>query len=125
MDIYRERDRLDPAERAPLLEAAGACACEDAELDVEDAFGEHDIEYWVRRGNRLVPATAEDVAHIQEYQRELIAGARLERWQREETRRSPWPARLLGGVLRAWRGPARGTSQPAKRRRSGAKVASP
>jgi hypothetical protein len=36
------------------------------ELDVEDAFGEHDIEYWVWSGNRLVPATPEQTALIRE-----------------------------------------------------------
>lgn len=48
------------------------------ELDVEDAFGEHDIEYWVRSGGRLVPATPEQVAEL----RESAARRRLDRWQR-------------------------------------------
>lgn len=63
-------------------------------LDVEDAFGEHDIEYWVPRGNRLVPATEEDIAHIQEWERERIAQARLARLKEAEYRSSRWPARL-------------------------------
>ena len=69
---------------------------DDVELDVEDAFGAHNIEYWVRRGNKLVPATADEVAQIHEWERESSARARLALWTRAEVR--PWPARLLSGV---------------------------
>jgi hypothetical protein len=44
---------------------------DDQEPDVEDAFGDHDIEYWVWRGNKLVPATDEQVALLRE--REALA----------------------------------------------------
>lgn len=55
-------------------------ADDEDELDVEDAFGEHDVEYWVRAGNRLVPAVPEQVATIREHE----ALRRLARWQRLE-----------------------------------------
>lgn len=50
------------------------------ELDVEDAFGEHDIEYWVWCGNRLVPATAVQIAIIHE----IEAARRLQAWAARE-----------------------------------------
>jgi hypothetical protein len=39
---------------------------DDQEPDVEDAFGDHDIEFWVCRDNKLVPATDEQVALLRE-----------------------------------------------------------
>ena len=69
---------------------------DDAELDVEDVFGDYNIEYWVRKGNKLVPASEDEVAQIHEWEREASARARLARWKRAEAR--PWPARLLRGV---------------------------
>jgi hypothetical protein len=56
-------------------------------LDVEECFGEHDVEYWVRRDNRLVPATADEVARIHAWERERSMLARLERLKDEERRR--------------------------------------
>ncbi len=41
------------------------------EVDVEDAFGEHDIIYWVREGNRLVPANPTQIAAIHEREARL------------------------------------------------------
>ena len=97
MEISRERDLfLEPVQR-DLFDVPGEC--EGAELDVEDAFGAHDIEYWVRRGNRLVPAAAEDIAQIQEWERELAAHARLERWRRDERRAQRWRVRFLRRAL--------------------------
>jgi len=82
-------DRL----RAPEPAGSGTCELDDGgELDVEDAFGEHDIEYWVRRGNRLVPATHDDLARIQAWESERIARALVERCERAARR--PWPLRL-------------------------------
>lgn len=92
MEISRERDQLAPVERDPF-DVPGECA--GAELDVEDAFGEHDIEYWVRSGNRLVPAAAEDIAQIQEWERELAAHLWLERWRRAQRWRIRFPRRAL------------------------------
>lgn len=54
------------------------------ELDVEDAFGEHDIEYWVWSGNRLVPAMPEQIAIIHE--REALS--RLRAWTASENQRT-------------------------------------
>jgi hypothetical protein len=64
------------------------------DLDVEDAFGEHNIEYWVRKGNRLVPATPEESAQIQEWERERRAEARLAQLKEAQRRALAWPARL-------------------------------
>ncbi|HLZ25534.1 MAG TPA: hypothetical protein VKQ30_25705 [Ktedonobacterales bacterium] len=77
-------------------------------LDVEDAFGEHDIEYWVWCGVKLVPATPEQVARIRDHEALL----RLQAWKahaeqltrsRERKERAGWltarlrvlPARLI------------------------------
>jgi hypothetical protein len=66
---------------------------DDVELDVEDAFGDHTIEFWVRKGNTLVPATDDEVAQIHEWEREAKSRARLAAWQLTETR--SWSAHLL------------------------------
>ncbi|GAC1447035.1 MAG: hypothetical protein PVSMB4_01090 [Ktedonobacterales bacterium] len=50
------------------------------ELDVEDAFGAHDIEYWIWHDNRLIPASPDTAARL----RELDALHRLHAWQRME-----------------------------------------
>ena len=66
---------------------------EDDEPDVEDAFGAHDIEYWVWSGTKLVPASPEQAALL-----------RLERWRSaqvsmrtatERSLRPPVVARLI------------------------------
>lgn len=66
------------------------------ELDVEDAFGAHDIEYWVRKGYRLVPATKEEIAHIQECEREQTAYLRLAHLKEAQRQADRWPAWLRG-----------------------------
>lgn len=75
----------------------------DGELDVEDAFGEHDIEYWVWDGNRLIPAPPNKLARIHE----LEALDRLT-WQRRLASEpppmrgpsaSPAPASLFAAAL--------------------------
>lgn len=72
---------------------------EDAELDVEDAFfGDHDIEYWVHKDNRLVPATDDEVAEIQEWGRESSALARLDTWKHTQARSHSRFAWLLRGA---------------------------
>jgi hypothetical protein len=53
---------------------------EHDEPDVEDAFGEHDIEYWVWRGHTLIPATPEQAVALREHE----ALARLARWQQAQ-----------------------------------------
>lgn len=75
----------------------------DVELDVEDAFREHDIEYWVCASNRLVPATAEQIAAIREYE----ALDRLGRWKRLEAQRTQGTARAKRHVRRPARWVAR------------------
>lgn len=76
----------------------------DAELDVEDAFGAHDIEYWVRRENRLVPATAEDIERIRAWESQRVALLLVERWEREQPHPlGRWLARCRGWLRRATR----------------------
>lgn len=57
------------------------------DYDVGGAFGEHDIEYWVYDGKRLVPASPDEAERL----RELEAWPRLTRWQEQQRSR----ARLL------------------------------
>lgn len=76
--------------------------CDPNELSLDDAFGTHDIEYWVWSGTQLVPASPEQVALLREYE----AMWRLEYWQRSEQRMSAraereWP------TGRPWRWPSR------------------
>ena len=62
------------------------------DYDVGEAFGEHDIEYWIYDGKRLVPASPDEAERL----RELEAWPRLTRWQEKQRPR----ARLL--ALRGW-----------------------
>jgi hypothetical protein len=71
------------------------------DLEVEECFGEHDVEYWVRRGNRLVPATADEVARIHAWERERMTLVRLERLKDEERRQRTILFRLRA-VVRRW-----------------------
>lgn len=83
-------------ERSPEREHDG----EDA-VDVEDAFGAHDIEYWVRRGDRLVPATEEDIARIRAWESQRVAWSLVAQWEREERRPvRRWLARWRGWLRR-------------------------
>jgi len=72
--------------------------------------GEHDIEYWIWDGTRLVPASAAQLELIREDERTFAALRRL--WQHQEaerkaTRRLAWRGvyscvtRLAGGCLSA------------------------
>lgn len=56
-------------------------------LDVEEAFGEHDIEYWVPLNGKLVPASPDQVAMI----REQEAIRRLIRWRLLEAEKPEKP----------------------------------
>lgn len=80
-------------ERSPKREHDG----EDA-VDVEDAFGAHDIEYWVRRDNRLVPATEEDIARIRAWESQRVAWSLAAPWEREER----WLVRRWLTRCRGW-----------------------
>jgi DNA-binding response OmpR family regulator len=71
---------------------------DDVELDVEDAFGDHDIEYWVRHGKKLVPATDHEVDQIRERERDSSALVRLTLWKHRQVRTSSGFARLLRGI---------------------------
>lgn len=55
------------------------------ELDVEDAFADHNIEYWIWHNNRLVPASPDRAARL----REIDALHRLDSWKllEQETQR--------------------------------------
>lgn len=80
MERFSEDDRAD--------EDAYLSGAWEMELEVEDAFGAHDIEYWVRRGNRLVPATEEDIARIRAWEDQRVARSLVGRWKRDERRLS-------------------------------------
>jgi len=71
---------------------------DDMALDVEDMFGDHDIEYWVRKGPKLVPAMEDEIAQVQERERESAALARLALWQRRHGFPRSIFARLRRGV---------------------------
>lgn len=77
----------------------GKVSRDEVALDVEDAFGDHDIEYWVRKGNRLAPATDDEVAQIREWGRESSALVRLALWKHMQARSRSGFARLLRGVM--------------------------
>jgi hypothetical protein len=58
---------------------------DDVWLDFPDPWeGDHDIEYWVWDGVRLVPAKPEERARIQEDERTQAARRRLARLQEHE-----------------------------------------
>ncbi len=59
-------------------------------VDLENAFSEHGIEYWVRKENALVPATEHEIAAIRAWEREHAAALRLERLKQLERRRRRW-----------------------------------
>ena len=71
-------------------------------VDLDDAFGEHHIEYWVRKQNALVPATERGIAAIRAWEREHTAALRLERLKQVEHRR-----RRLQPLWAAWQMVAR------------------
>jgi hypothetical protein len=117
-----ERDRRDPLEPLDRRDpAAQTDQCEGVEpwvfpgeleafadfelpgegaIDVEEAFGEHEIEYWVWHDNRLIPAPPDKLARIQE----LEALQRLDEWRaaQERERRSAQRRAGLAGVRRVW-----------------------
>ncbi len=100
VDTTRESPDM---ERFPLSFFSDGDIELDDEFDVEDAFGEHGIEYWVCASNRFVPATAEQIAAIREYE----ALDRLGRWKRLEARRNQGTARAKRHVRRLARRVAR------------------
>ena len=82
---------------------------DDGPRDVEEAFGEHDIDYWVWDGNRLIPASPQKRALIRE--REALQRLRewpeREQWASQARGRPAWRARLawapsLVGSIYAW-----------------------
>lgn len=82
--------------------------------DFPDPFGEHNIEWWVWDGERLVPATDGDMREIEEYERSRAALRQLSEWNRDERTR----LRRLRGMLTdiTWalrgRGSERGSESP-------------
>ncbi|HEY1388749.1 MAG TPA: hypothetical protein VGF38_09410 [Ktedonobacterales bacterium] len=71
-----------------------------AETSFPDPWdGDHSIEYWVWDGERLVPATPNQQAGIQEMERTASARRRLTRWHREhEQRRLTVRIRIYRGI---------------------------
>lgn len=73
-------DDLEDTDDADDADDAGAIA----ETSFPDPWdGDHAIEYWVWDGERLVPATPDQQAGIQEMERTASARRRLTRWQHE------------------------------------------
>jgi hypothetical protein len=66
--------------------------------------GDHNIEYWVWDGVRLVPATPEERARIQEDERTQAARRRLEQLQERERRETHSMKRRLSTAKVWWRG---------------------
>lgn len=83
------------------------------ELDVEDAFGQHDIEYWIWHDNRLIPASPDTAARL----RELDALHRLRAWQRME--RDVWRDMRRTALLRRAAGRLRSVARWTLGRRQG------
>ena len=52
--------------------------------DFPDPFGEHDIEWWVWDGERLIPASEEAMQEIEEYERAREARRRLAAMERSQ-----------------------------------------
>jgi hypothetical protein len=69
----------------------------EGELDVEDACGDHDIEYWVWSGNRLVPASPDKLARIRECEALDRLKWRIER-ERQERERQAWASRISSSL---------------------------
>lgn len=70
--------------------------------DLPDPWeGDHDIEYWVWREDRLVPAASDDLARIQEEERTREALFRLEHMQVCERKQAQSLMRRLS-VARLW-----------------------
>jgi len=70
--------------------------------DLSDPWdGDHDIDYWVWHGDRLIPATPEELARITEDERTREALFRLEQVQQCEQRQAPGATGRLF-ALRTW-----------------------
>lgn len=52
--------------------------------DFPDPFGEHDIEWWVWDGERFIPAPAEEILDIEEYERARAARRQLAAMERAQ-----------------------------------------
>ncbi len=80
---------------------------DDAAAIAETSFpdpwdGDHSIEYWVWDGARLIPATPDQQAGIQEMERTASARRRLTRWHRErEQQRITVRIRIVRGIRQA------------------------
>jgi hypothetical protein len=66
--------------------------------------GDHNIEYWVWDGVRLVPTTPEQRARIQEDERTAAARWRLKQMQEQERREANSAKRRLSTATVWWRG---------------------
>ena len=73
-------------------------APEAIEFDVEDAFSDHSITYWVPQGGRLVPASVHQIAAIEGDLRVERQARRFKRWEEAEAR-----ARIAGRRAAAFR----------------------
>jgi hypothetical protein len=67
--------------------------CDPSELELNDAYGDHNIEYWVWSGKRLVPATPEQVVVIHGIEQRLNLTRREAIEELAEQRAALAPAR--------------------------------
>jgi hypothetical protein len=63
----------------------------EGDYDVGEAFGDHNIEYWIYDGQRLVPASPDEEERL----RDWWAMRRLETWQEQERERARTAARRV------------------------------
>lgn len=86
-NLIERLSELAASEKIDDLELPGT-----GERDIEDAFAEHDIEYWVWDGNRLIPAPPSKLALI----RKSEALRRLDRWKASEEHKAQGTQRKRG-----------------------------
>ena len=66
-----------------------------------DPFGDHDIEWWVWDGARLIPASTEEIYDIEEYERARVAMSRLRGYQSRRRSRISGAYSWLAGIVAA------------------------
>ena len=78
--------------------------------------GDHNIEYWVWDGKRLIPTTPDQQARIQEMERLASTRRRMAQWEHEQRHISARIlifARMRQAVAGAWQMMARHVTRPA------------
>ncbi|HKV85698.1 MAG TPA: hypothetical protein VJN88_14185 [Ktedonobacterales bacterium] len=71
--------------------------------DFPDPFADHDIEYWVWDGERLIPASTFEIQGFEEQERARAARRRLSAFDRPQRRGTAWARNHLTTVARSVR----------------------